>query len=146
DPPSGEGLDDEVRPHAEVGRPMTLPGLVGELRREALSPDTAVSTRALELLAHAARAGVAGAAPSTWWALRSLADEPPVRAPEEAVRASPSAVERCNQCGLSWFLGAVGGSGPSAGAASIGTLVHDVVAEHPDADEGVLVAEVERRW
>lgn len=146
DPPSGAGLDDEVREHTEVGRPMTLTGLVGELRREALSPDAAVSGRALELLAHAARAGVTGADPSTWWALRSLSDDRPVREPEQPVRVSPSKVERFNQCGLSWFLGAVGGSGPSTGAASIGTLVHDVVAEHPDADEAALVAEVDRRW
>lgn len=146
DPPAGAGLDDEVRAHTEVGRPMTLAGLVGELRREVLSPDPAVSSAALELLAHASRAGVAGADPSTWWALRSLSDERPVREPDETVRVSPSKVERFNQCGLSWFLSAVGGSGPSAGAASIGTLVHDIVAEQPDADEDVLVAEVERRW
>jgi superfamily I DNA/RNA helicase/RecB family exonuclease len=145
DPPDGAGLD-EVRPHAEVGRPMTLAGLVGELRREVVSPDQAVSGRALELLAHAARSGVPGADPASWWALRTLSDDRPVCEPDQPVRVSPSKVERFNQCGLAWFLGAVGGSGPSAGAASIGTLVHDVVAEHPDAEEDVLVAEVDRRW
>ncbi|HEU5144337.1 MAG TPA: ATP-dependent DNA helicase [Dermatophilaceae bacterium] len=146
DPPSGTSLDDEVRPHTEVGRPMTLTGLVGELRREAVSPDVGVAGRALELLAHAARAGVAGADPSTWWALRQLSDDRPVREADQPVRVSPSKVERFNQCGLAWFLGAVGGSGPSVGAASIGTLVHDILAEHPDAEEQFLVAEVERRW
>ena len=146
DPLSGTDLADEVRAHTEVDRPMTLTGLVGELRREAVSPDVGVSGRALELLAHAARAGVAGADPSSWWALRQLSDDRPVRDDDEPVRVSPSKVERFNQCGLAWFLSAVGGSGPSAGAASIGTLVHDIVAEHPDADVDVLVAELERRW
>lgn len=146
DPPSGTALGDEVRPHTEVGRPMTLTGLVGELRREAVSPDVGVSGRALELLAHAARAGVAGADPTTWWALRQLSDDRPVRTDDQPVRVSPSKVERFNQCGLAWFLSAVGGSGPSSGAASIGTLVHDIVAEHPDAEVDFLVAEVERRW
>jgi RecB family exonuclease len=62
------------------------------------------------------------------------------------VRVSPSKVERFNQCGLSWFLGAVGGSGPAMGAQVVGTLVHDIVAEHPDAERAVLDAELDRRW
>ena len=146
DPPTGSRLEDEVRAHTEVGRPMTLPGLVGELRRDAVCPDPAVSTPALELLAQAARAGVRGADPATWWALRSLSDDRPVREDDQPVRVSPSKVERFQQCGLSWFLSSVGGSGPSAGPASIGTLVHDILAEHADATEDELVAQVDRRW
>lgn len=146
DPPRGTALTEEIRAHTEVGRPMTLTGLVGELRREAVHPDVGVSGRAIELLAHAGRAGVAGADPSSWWALRQLSDARPVRADDEPVRVSPSKVERFNQCGLAWFLSAVGGSGPSAGAASIGTLVHDIVAEHPESELDLLLTELERRW
>jgi RecB family exonuclease len=59
---------------------------------------------------------------------------------------SPSKVERFNQCGLSWFLGANGGGGPSIGAQSIGTLVHDLLAEHPDATRSALESELDRSW
>jgi superfamily I DNA/RNA helicase/RecB family exonuclease len=146
DPPPGDGLDQEVRPHADSPRPMTLAGLVGELRRDVASHDTGVSRRAADLLARAARAGVSGADPTTWWALRGLSDERPVRPADASVRVSPSKVERFNQCGLSWFLGAHGGSGPSMGAQSIGTLVHDLLAEHPDAPHSTLDAELDRSW
>ncbi|MDN5780096.1 MAG: PD-(D/E)XK nuclease family protein, partial [Humibacillus sp.] len=139
-------FDDEVRAHTEVGRAMTLTGLVGELRREAVSPDPGVSDPAISLLVEAARSGVAGADPGAWWALRGLTSDHPVRAPEELVRVSPSKVEYFRQCGLRWFLSAVGGEGPSQGAATIGTLVHDIVAEHPDADVTALSAQVDSQW
>ncbi len=140
------GIDDEVRAHTEVGRAMTLTGLVGELRREAVSPDPGVSEPAIGLLAEAARSGVAGADPGSWWALRELTSDHSVRAPDEPVRVSPSKVEYFRQCGLRWFLSAVGGEGPSQGAATIGTLVHDIVAEHPDADVAALSAQVDSQW
>ncbi len=146
DPPTSEGLDAEVRAHSDPPRPMTLSGLVGELRREATSADPSIARPAVELLAHAARAGVAGADPTSWWALRGLTDDRPVHADDEPVRVSPSKVERFHQCGLSWFLTAVGGSGPSRGAQLVGTLVHDIVAEQPEADRGTLDAELDRRW
>lgn len=139
-------FDDEVRAHTEVARAMTLTGLVGELRREAVSPDPGVSEPAISLLVDAARSGVAGADPSAWWALRGLTSDHPVRAPDELVRVSPSKVEYFRQCGLRWFLSAVGGEGPSQGAATIGTLVHDIVAEHPDADVTTLSTQVDAQW
>ncbi|EWT00304.1 UvrD/REP helicase [Intrasporangium oryzae NRRL B-24470] len=143
---SGAGLGDEVRAHTEVGRAMTLTGLVGELRREAVDPDPGVAEPAIALLARAARAGVRGADPSTWWALRTLTSDRPVRGEDELVKVSPSKVEYFGQCGLRWFLTAVGGEGPSQGAATIGTLVHDIVAELPDAPLDELRAEVDARW
>ncbi len=146
DPPPGHGLDDEVRDHADVGRALTLAGLVGELRRQAVDVDPGVAEPAIALLGRAARAGVPGADPGSWWALRGLTREDPVRGADEVVRVSPSKVEYFRQCGLRWFLGAVGGEGPSQGAATIGTLVHDVVAEQPDAPVDVLRAEVDARW
>ncbi len=146
DPPPGRGLDDEVRNHADVGRSLTLAGLVGELRREAVDVDPGVAEPAIALLARAARAGVPGADPASWWALRVLTREDPVREADAVVRVSPSKVEYFRQCGLRWFLGAVGGEGPSQGAATIGTLVHDVVAEQPDAPLDLLRAQVDARW
>lgn len=146
DPPASTRLADEVRPHSEVGRTMTLPGLVGELRREVTSRDPAVAERALALLAAAAREGVRGADPATWWALRDATSDHAVRPADEPVHVSPSKVTYFNECGLRWFLTAMGGEGVRLGAASVGTFVHDIVAEQPDATREVLDAEVDHRW
>ena len=146
DPPEGGRLADEVRPHTEVSRPMSLPGLVGELRREVVSSDPGVAEPALALLAAAAAAEVRGADPGRWWALRDVTTDQTVRREGEPVHVSPSKVTYFSECGLRWFLTSVGGDGPSLGAASVGTLVHDIVAERPDATREELVAEVDARW
>ncbi|MFM6850262.1 MAG: ATP-dependent helicase [Terrabacter sp.] len=146
DPPTRTRLTDEVRAHTEVARTMTLPGLVGELRREVTSPDPAVAERAVGLLAVAAREGVRGADPATWWALRDVTSDHPVRAADEPVHVSPSKVTYFNECGLRWFLTSVGGEGVQLGAASVGTFVHDIVAEQPDASREQLDIEVDARW
>ncbi len=146
DPPATTRLADEVRPHSEVARTMTLPGLVGELRREAVSVDPGVAEPALGLLAAAAREGVRGADPSSWWALRPVTSDRPVRRPDEPVPVSPSKVTYFAECGLRWFLTSVGGEGVSLGAASVGTFVHDIVAELPDAPLEELRHEVDARW
>ncbi|HET8989414.1 MAG TPA: ATP-dependent DNA helicase, partial [Humibacillus sp.] len=146
DPPETMRLADEVRPHTEVARTMTLPGLVGELRREAVSRDPGVAEPALNLLAAAAREGVRGADPRSWWALRAVTSDRPVRRPDEPVPVSPSKVTYFAECGLRWFLTSVGGEGVSLGAASVGTFVHDIVAELPDAALEELEHEVDERW
>jgi superfamily I DNA/RNA helicase/RecB family exonuclease len=146
DPPDGPRMADEVRAHSAVARTMTLPGLVGELRRDVVSPDPGVAEPALALLALAARSGVRGADPASWWALRSVSSARPVRRPGESVPVSPSKVTYFAECGLRWFLTSVGGEGVSLGAASVGTFVHDIVAELPDATLEQLRAEVDARW
>lgn len=146
DPPQAIDLAHEVRPHTELRRAMHLTGLVGELRREVVDPGPGVSERAAGLLADAAEAGVAGADPATWWALRDLSSEAPVRPADAPVRVSPSKVEYFRQCAVRWFLSSVGGEGPPQGAATIGTLVHDIVAEHPDAPLDDLRHHVDTRW
>lgn len=146
DPPASTRLADEVRPHTEVARAMSLPGLVGELRREVVSPDPHLAEPALALLAVAARAGVRGADPSTWWALREVSTDRPRRRPDQPVHVSPSKVTYFSECGLRWFLTAVGGEGVQLGAASVGTFVHDIVGELPAAPVERLHAEVDARW
>lgn len=146
DPPQGSRMADEVRPHTEVEQTMTLTGLVGQLRREVTNPDTGVAEPATALLALAARAGVRGADPASWWALREVTSDRPVRMPDEAVLVSPSKVEHFAECGLRWFLTAVGGEGTSLGAAAVGTFVHDICAEFPEAPLSELDAEIETRW
>jgi superfamily I DNA/RNA helicase/RecB family exonuclease len=146
DPPEGARMADEVRQHTEVSRTMSLPGLVGELRRDVVNPDPGVAEPAMALLAVAARAGVRGADPASWWALRDVTTDRPVRREDESVHVSPSKVTYFSECGLRWFLTSVGGEGVSLGAASVGTFVHDIVAEQPEAPLDVLRSEVDSRW
>jgi superfamily I DNA/RNA helicase/RecB family exonuclease len=134
------------RPFAEVARTMTLPTLVGELRRQLVSDDSAVRATAVAALARLTHEGVQGADPGQWWVLREVSDDRPLREDGQEVSVSPSKVESFGNCGLRWLLGSLGGDGPSMGAADIGTLVHDIAAELGDVDADTLVAEVDARW
>jgi superfamily I DNA/RNA helicase/RecB family exonuclease len=135
-----------ARPFAEVGRPLTLAGLVGQLRRDLASPDRVTRARSARVLALLADEGVPGADPAQWWGAVPAPAPRPRRPDDAPVRVSPSKIEQFARCQLQWLLLASGGSGPSAPAARIGTLVHDVVAELGDVDERALVAEIDRRW
>ncbi|HET8599931.1 MAG TPA: ATP-dependent DNA helicase [Segeticoccus sp.] len=154
DPPEGgDGADlgGELRPFADPGRTMTLASLVGELRRELVgngdgaAESTGVADSARQL-AHLASAGVPGADPADWWSLLTVSDDRPLRPDGVPVTVSPSRIEAFGDCGLRWLLSSCGGDGPSVGAASIGTLVHDLVAELGDVDAESLRAAVDERW
>src|SRR5450631_1827205 len=147
DPPDEADEGDELRSFSEVPRPMTLTGVVAELRREVVIGAT-VSDRhtAAGQLARLAAAGVAGADPSSWWALTPLSDDRPLRGEGESVSVSPSRIETYGDCGLRWLLSTCGGDGPGVGAANIGTLIHDIAADLGDADEATMRAEVDLRW
>jgi superfamily I DNA/RNA helicase/RecB family exonuclease len=137
----------ELRPFSDVPSPMTLAGLVAELRREVVVGATVGDRRTAAVqLARLAAAGVAGADPSSWWALTAVSDDRPLRAEGVSVSVSPSRIESYSDCGLRWLLSACGGDGPSVGAANIGTLIHDIAAELGDVDEVTMRAEVEVRW
>ena len=147
DPPDESDGGDELRSFSEVPRPMTLAGLVAELRREVVVAATASDRHtAAGQLARLAAARVVGADPSSWWALTALSDDRPLRAEGVSVSVSPSRIESFSDCSLRWVLSACGGGGPSVGAANIGTLIHDIAAELGDVDEATMAAEVELRW
>jgi RecB family exonuclease len=135
-----------ARPFTDVPRPLTLPGLVGELRREVAGPDPEVRGAAVTALATLAAEGVPGADPSQWWALRDVTDDRPRRAPSVPVAVSPSTIDQFGRCRLQWVLRSAGGDGPSMGAQDIGTLVHDVAHELGDTDAATYAAELEKRW
>ncbi len=138
---------DEGRPFADPGRALTLPGLVGALRRDAASPDDPlVRARAGRELARLAAAGVPGADPAGWWSLIPAPQPRPRRGEDAPVRVSPSKVEQFGTCELQWLLRAHGGDGVKSPSATIGTLVHDVAAELGDVDAEALIAEIDRRW
>jgi len=147
DPPDETDDGNELRSFSEVPAPMTLAGLVGELRREVVAGATASARHtAIRQLARLAVERVPGADPSSWWALRPCSDDRPLRPEGMSVPVSPSRIETFSDCRLRWLLSACGGDGPSVGAANIGTLIHDIAAELGDVDEATLRAEVDRRW
>ncbi|HET7306142.1 MAG TPA: ATP-dependent DNA helicase [Segeticoccus sp.] len=148
EPAHGDELAAELRPFADPARVLTLPSLVGELRREVLDPgaDSGGSSGAARQLAHLAAAGVPGADPDDWWSLVTVSDDRPLRPAGAPVTVSPSQIESFGECGLRWLLSSCGGQGPRVGAASIGTLVHDIVAELGDLDAESLRTAVDERW
>ena len=135
-----------ARPFTDVPRPLTLPGLVAELRREVASTDPAVRGAAVTALATLAAEGVPGADPAQWWALRDVSDVRPRRPASAEVAVSPSTIDHFGRCRLQWVLRAAGGDGPSMGAQDIGTLVHEVAHDLGDTDAVTYAAELERRW
>ena len=135
-----------ARPFTDVARPLTLPGLVAELRRELGGDDPAVRGAAVTALATLAAEGVPGADPAQWWALRDVSDDRPRRAPGVPVSVSPSTIDHFGRCRLQWVLRAAGGDGPSMGAQDIGTLVHEVAHDLGDTDAATYAAELEARW
>ncbi|MGB2700114.1 MAG: PD-(D/E)XK nuclease family protein, partial [Candidatus Phosphoribacter baldrii] len=145
--PLPEGAD-AGRPFTTVARALTTAAVVGALRQVAASEctDPVAAVRAGRLLARLADDGVVAADPGQWWALVPAADGRPRRAHDATVRVSPSKVEQFATCELAWVLRASGGDGTKSPSASIGTLVHDVIAELGDVDAATLQAEIERRW
>lgn len=134
------------REPTDVPAPLDLTGLVARLRQQLASTDPAAVARAVARLALLAAAGVAGASPSSWWALRDLSDTRPVRQEGIPVTVSPSKVQLFTDCGLRWLLQSAGGDGPSQTSAEVGTLIHALAHDLGDAGEEAFQAELERRW
>ncbi|MEZ5115100.1 MAG: ATP-dependent DNA helicase [Candidatus Nanopelagicales bacterium] len=94
-------------------RPLTLAGLVAELRATATDPDRPAALReaAVQRLARLAAPGpdgrprVMAADPASWWGLAEMTPGAvPVRPPDQPVKLSGSALERVQRCPLQWFL------------------------------------------
>ncbi|WP_331714579.1 ATP-dependent helicase [Auraticoccus cholistanensis] len=134
-------------------RPLTLPALIGELRRVGVDPEAAPAVReaACVRLARLADAvdedgrPVAPAAdPARWWGMEELSRaERPVVPPGAPVRISGSSLESLLECPRRWFLSrrANAESGRSS-AASVGSVVH-VLVEH--AARGTIEADDARQ-
>ncbi|MGZ4614518.1 MAG: ATP-dependent helicase [Actinomycetes bacterium] len=127
---------ESTRPITMVTRPLSLAGLVAELRRSLTEPAPESATRrdgAATQLARLAAAGARGASPTSWWGLSELSDVRPVRDRDEEVRVSPSKVESFTRCQLRWFLEHVGGTESTTTQQNVGTLVHAVAEGALDA-------------
>lgn len=144
------------REYTPVGRPMTLRALVAELRQRVQPDDEALgrpgvaeeAAEAARVLAHLATAepAVPGAHPDSWWGLAPLSSEAPVVPAGGTVFVSPSKVETVHKSPLDWFVQAAGGEAATDFARSLGTLVHTIAQELPDASGAEYVAELVRRW
>lgn len=141
-------------------RPLSLGGLVAELRRTAADPTTSQSLReaAARRLAALAAEEVGGrplvpqADPASWWGTRAATVSPrPVRDPERPVPVSASMLESLMTCPAQWFFAReAGGVSAAHQAVNLGQIVH-ALAERvatkelaPDVD--VLMVEVDAVW
>ncbi|MHA7241110.1 ATP-dependent helicase [Arthrobacter sp. TMS1-12-1] len=139
-----------VRPRTEVLRPVTLRALVAELRKFAQDPQASpsLSREAVRHLGHMAvlEPPVPGAHPAQWWGVLGLTREDPVVPPDQPIPVSPSKVESVLTSPLSWFVSAAGGERTTDFARSLGTLVHQIAQDLPEATGNEYVKELERRW
>ncbi|KNX39187.1 ATP-dependent helicase [Luteipulveratus halotolerans] len=142
----GDSSHDELREFTDVQRPMTLQAAVAELRREVAVGDDEQRAEAAAALSRLAREHVPGADPASWWALTELSDDRPLRRPDQLVGVSPSKVDQFATCGLNWLLTTCGGEGPDVGAATLGTLVHEVAAELGDTEPERMHDVLDERW
>ncbi|MEE2568257.1 ATP-dependent DNA helicase [Pseudarthrobacter sp. J64] len=138
------------RPLTHVQRPLTLRSLVAELRQYAqLGPAAPEeSSEAVRVLSHLAfqEPPVPGAHPDSWWGLLPLSTSEPVVPPGGTVHVSPSKVEAVQKSPLGWFVQAAGGEAATDFARSLGTLVHAIAQDLPDATGTRYVEELVRRW
>jgi hypothetical protein len=133
---------------------MTLRTLVAELRqasevaaRSAAPPEeSSPEAEPARVLAVLADAAVAGADPESWWGLQPLSSTGPVVAPDEPVTVSPSRIDQALKSPLHWFVSAAGGEAATDFARSLGTLVHAIAQDLPEASGAEYVAELQRRW
>jgi superfamily I DNA/RNA helicase len=138
------------RTFTPVERPLTLRALVAELRQYAQldgkhAADSVEAARVLAGLA-AIEPTVPGAHPDSWWGLAPLSSEDRIVPPGGTVFVSPSKVETVQKSPLDWFVQAAGGEAATDFARSLGTLVHAIAQDLPDASGGEYVAELVRRW
>lgn len=142
DPIEGE------RPFTEVAQQLDLRASVARLRQElvATEEEGLAPERAAVMLAELAAADVPGADPHSWWAFHDLSSEHPIRPSGQPVTISPSRVDDFTTCQLRWFLTTRGAQGPDVGAATLGTLVHDIAADLADSEPERMAAALEERW
>jgi superfamily I DNA/RNA helicase/RecB family exonuclease len=117
-------------------RPLSLSGLVADLRRTAADPESPPGLRAAAVRRLAGltqerqgeNALVPTADPATWWGTRTRSWSPrPVRAVDEPVTVSASALDSLLTCPAKWFLESeAGGTTESTASQGFGKLVHSL--------------------
>jgi RecB family exonuclease len=142
-------------------RPLSVPGLVAQLRCVAVDPSRpaelrAAAARRLAVLAGASsddgHALVPAAHPDRWWGLLAPTSSPvPVRPADEPLAFSGSQLSEIERCPLKWFLGhEAKGDVARTTALGFGSIVHvlaDAVArEVLPPDPEVLEERIDAVW
>lgn len=96
------------------------------------------------LLAVLADEGIHLANPASWNGVGGLTPEAPET--NEPVTLSPSQIEMLVQCPARWFLTRHGGDKPWNEKAAIGTLVHEIAEELPEADLDEMLERLDELW
>ncbi len=134
-------------------RPLSLAGVVAELRRTVADPDTSAALReaAARRLARLTPE-VRTADPSSWWGTRAATRSvEPIRDPDQPVPVSASVLDAVAVCPTRWFLEReAGGSARAHQSANLGELLH-ALAQRVAAGElepavGVLMEHVDAVW
>ncbi|MEI7059296.1 ATP-dependent DNA helicase [Nocardioides sp. CCNWLW239] len=132
--------DDQIRHRVgRPSRPLSLAGLVAELRRTAADPaqPTALREAAARRLQKLAATEVRGkriapaADPSTWWGLRAPTyASAPVRPEDRPITLSASALEAILTCPAQWFLAReAGGAVTDSSSQGFGKVVHAIAEQ-----------------
>ena len=130
---------DERRIGHETGRPrrpLSLAGLVAELRRTLCDPATPEPLRAAAARRLARLAGewvgqrrlVPAADPATWWGTRALTEsERPLAAADRPVPVTASMLASITDCPAKWFLEReAGGARATSASQGFGNVVHAI--------------------
>lgn len=142
-----------VRTNTEVRRPMTLRALIAELRQWAQQEehDPQRAAAAIELLHRLNNpdftAGVAlpGAHPRSWWGLLPLSSSDRAFVQDGPIPISPSRVADIHRSPLDWFVSAAQAEAATDLSRTLGTLVHELAEEMPNAPSHELIAELHQR-
>ena len=145
-------------------RPLSIDGLVSELRRTTADPThpralrDAAARRLARLAGELSPGGrplVPHADPSTWWGTRAATRSvQPVRDPDQPVPLSASALESLMVCPTQWFLEReAGGASRAHQSANLGQLVHALaqrvaggeIEAGPD-DVDLLMSHIDEVW
>ncbi|MFT3872722.1 MAG: ATP-dependent DNA helicase [Nocardioides sp.] len=133
-------------------RPLSLAGLVAELRRTVSDTDAAeplrqaAAIRLARLAEGQAAVRVPAADPATWWGTRAWSrSETPVRDPDEPLPISASELTAIGTCPAQWFLQAeAGGARLTTQAQGFGNVVHALADRIGGGDEPVTDDLVDR--
>jgi len=144
-PPASDGPDDRL---TTAPAPHDLRGVVARLRArlETAYARGEPDPGAARLLARLAAAGVPGANPSRWQGLREPSCDTPLWRDDELVPLSPSRLDAAHRCALRWALESAGGRSADTSHAEVGTLVHQVAAEHPTGTKAQLHDALAEAW
>jgi len=140
-------IDEEELSAVESGIYLTPARLVGALRKEAESADSARSQEAISILAYLHQAGLRVANPDSWYGAKEISSAAPLFSDTETISLSPSSLDTLHKCPLKWAFEFTGGRDSDSTAQIIGTTFHALAAKLKDgATLTALQDEMQLLW